>query len=185
MPPNINVTSYCGLLVNFMVSHNFNIVARGLRNAGDLADSMMQDTIGWTQDLASDISVFYVPTRPNNQFVSSTVLKVLIEQQGNVEAIAPPSSVHATRARLMHQYMYGITGVSGAGKSTIAHKFESIAKARGIKLAHVDMDRIGHDILDSAEMPIYQNVRALLSFEWVNSVNQWRQIHVLLGKKKA
>jgi hypothetical protein len=26
---------------------------------------------------------------------------------------------------------------------------------------------------------------ALLSFEWVNSVNQWRQIHVLLGKKKA
>ena len=46
-------------------------------------------------------------------------------------------------------------------------------------------------LIDVTEQPIERPVRkqkkylALLSFEWVNSVNQWRQIHVLLGKKKA
>ncbi len=41
-------------------------------------------------------------------------------------------------------------------------------------------------LLLSADKPMtWKEILALLSFEWVNSVNQWRQIHVLLGKKKA
>ena len=156
----VTVTSFSGLLVHYLARNNLNIVIRGLRNVQDLNDATLQDTIGWQQQLAKDIRVFYVPARAGQQFTSSTSLKAVLKEQGNATHMAPMSTIQATQARMLGQYIYGVTGTSGAGKSYICQSFKEIAERRGIKLTHIDLDRIAHEILGDAEEPLYQKARA-------------------------
>lgn len=156
---NTSVTSFSGLLVHFLVRNNLNIVVRGVRNGGDLDDAMLQETIGWQQTMAEKIKAFYVPARPGKAFISSSALKAVLKEQGDATHLAPLSTIHATQARMLSQYFYGITGVSGSGKSTVCKKFKEIADERNIPLFHVDMDKIAHDILNDECDPIYINTR--------------------------
>ncbi len=158
----VTVTPYSGLLVNFMIENNLQTVVRGIRNGADLDDALTQDTIGWTQLMAKDIQVFYAPSRPGQTFTSSTAVKAILAEQGDVSGMAPLSTIHAVQARMMGQYYYGMTGVSGAGKSTISRKFTEIAARRHIPLLHQDLDKIGHAILGEETAPIYQETRRRL-----------------------
>ncbi len=158
--PGVTVTSFSGMLVHYLVRNGQSIVVRGLRDETDYNDSVRQDTYGWQQTLAKDVTAFYVPARPGKEFVSSTSLKVVVKEQGNAVPLAPLSTLQATQARMLGQYLYGITCPSGAGKTTICRKFGEIAKRRGIPLVHIDLDRLGHEILSTAEEPLYRKVRA-------------------------
>lgn len=157
--PGVSVTSFSGLLVHFLVRNDLDVVVRGVRNGQDLDDAMLQETIGWQQTLAKGIKAFYVPARPGQAFTSSTALKAVLKEQGDATQLAPPSTIHATQARMLGQYFYGVTGVSGSGKSTVSRTFAEIAAERNIPLLHVDMDKIGHAILGTAEDPLYARVR--------------------------
>ncbi|RYG59317.1 MAG: pantetheine-phosphate adenylyltransferase, partial [Alphaproteobacteria bacterium] len=158
--PGVSVTSFSGMLVHYLVRNGESIVVRGLRDETDYSDAVRQDTYGWQQTLAKDVTAFYVPARPGKEFVSSTSLKVVVKEQGNAVPLAPLSTLQATQARMLGQYVYGITGPSGAGKTTICRMFGEIAKRRGIPLVHIDLDRLGHEILSTADEPLYRKVRA-------------------------
>lgn len=155
----IIVSSFSGLLVHYLVRNNWNIVVRGIRNGQDLSDAMLQDTIGWQQTLAEDIRVFYVPSRIGRTFVSSTALKGVLKEQGDASAMAPLSTIHATQARMLGQYLYGVTGVSGTGKTSLCKKFRQIAEQRHIALEHLDLDSIAHGILGQDADPLYVQTR--------------------------
>lgn len=157
--PGVTVERFSGLLVHYMVRNGLHVVVRGLRNAQDLSDAMLQDTLGWQQSLAKDIQVFYVPARMGNQFTSSTALKMVVKEQGLATDLAPLSTLHAIQARMLGQYVYGVTGPSGAGKSYVCRKFKEIAARRNIPLIHIDLDKIAHEILGHAEEPLYQKAR--------------------------
>lgn len=157
--PGVTVTSFSGLLVHFLVRNNLNVIVRGVRNGQDLDDNLMQETIGRNQTLARDLKAFYVPARPGQAFTSSTALKGVLKEQGDATGLAPLSTIHATQARMLGQYLYGVTGVSGAGKSSLSRKFVAIAAARGIPLVHIDLDKIGHAILSSEPDPLYEKIR--------------------------
>lgn len=157
--PGASVTSFSGLLVHFLVRNDYGIVVRGLRNGQDFADAMLQESIGWQQTLAEGIKAFYVPARPGQDFVSSSALKAVLKEQGDATHLAPLSTIHAIQARMLGQYLFGVTGVSGSGKSYICEKFQEIAVRRGIPLFHVDLDKIGHEILMDECDPLYRKTR--------------------------
>lgn len=157
--PGVRVVSFSGLLVHYLARNDLQIVVRGLRNGQDFHESLLQDTIGWQQDLANDVKVFYVPSKSGQQFTSSTALKVVLQNQGQAGAMAPLSSIQAIQGRMLGQYVYSVTGASGAGKSFICQKFAEIAQQRGIPLVHIDLDRIAHEILSDASEPLYVKAR--------------------------
>lgn len=157
--PGVSVTSFSGLLSHFLVRNDLKTVVRGIRNGQDLDDAMLQDTVGWQQSMGENINVFYVPARPGQNFISSTALKAIIKDQGNALPMAPMSTIHATQARMMGQYYYGVTGASGAGKSSVCRAFAEIAERRHIPLMHVDMDKLAHGILKDEADPIYVRTR--------------------------
>lgn len=157
--PGVTVTPFSGLLVHYMVRNHLHVVVRGLRNAQDLNDAMLQDTLGWQQSLAKDIQVFYVPARVGNHFTSSSALKNVMREQGHATHLAPLSTLHAVQARMLGQYVYGVTGASAAGKSFVCRKFKEIATRRHIPLTHIDLDSIAHEILSTAQEPLYKKAR--------------------------
>lgn len=158
--PNVEVTAFSGLLVNFMTRNDYDVIVRGLRNGQDFEESLMMETVGWKQLLAEDIKVFYVPARPEHAFTSSTMLKGVLKEQGDARTLAPLSTIQATQARMMGQYFYGVTGVSGSGKSTLCRAFQKVAEQRNIPVLHVDLDKIGHAVLSTEQDAVYQKVRA-------------------------
>ncbi len=155
----VRVGRFEGLLVDYMVRSGFKDVVRGVRNSRDFEESLSQDTYGWQQALAADIRVFYVPAKSEHQMTSSTGLKVVVKQQGDAAVLAPFSSIQAVQGRLLKQYVYGVTGPSGAGKSYVCRRFAELAAARGLELVHVDLDRLGHEILQDAAEPVYAAAR--------------------------
>lgn len=157
--PGVSVISFVGLFVHFLVRNNLNIVVRGLRDGSDFNDAILQETIGWQQSMAENLKAFYVPARPGKAFVSSSALKAVLKEQGDATHMAPLSTIHATQARMLGQYFYGITGVSGSGKSSICKKFVEIAKKRNMPIFHIDMDKIGHEILGDSQAPLYAQTR--------------------------
>lgn len=156
---NVSVTSFSGFLVRFLVRNDYNIVVRGLRNSTDFLESLAQDNIGWQQDMAADIKVFYLPTKPAQTFISSSYMKAVVKDQGNATMMAPLSTIQATQARLVGQYLFGLTGGSGSGKSWLGKAFKTIAERRHIPFEHIDMDKIAHAILKDESEPVYCKTR--------------------------
>lgn len=168
--PGVSVTAFSGLLVHFLVRNNLNVVVRGIRNGSDLSDAMLQETIGWQQSMAEHLKAFYVPARLGQTFVSSTALKAVLKEQGDATHMAPLSTIHATQARMLGQYFYGVTGVSGSGKSQVCRKFAEIAQRRQIPILHVDMDKIGHEILGDSQEPLYVQTRQKIRQAFGNEI---------------
>jgi pantetheine-phosphate adenylyltransferase/dephospho-CoA kinase len=158
--PGVSVTSFQGLLVHFLARNGLDLVVRGVRDGSDLSEAEMQDKLGQTQIMARRIASAYIPADSEHRFTSSSALKAILKDQGDAVPLAPLSTIHATQARMLGQYFYGITGASGVGKSEISRRFQKIAEQRNILLFHVDLDKFGHDILGAAPEPIYRNTRA-------------------------
>jgi pantetheine-phosphate adenylyltransferase len=168
--PNVRVDSFSGLLVRYLIRNDWNIVVRGLRGGQDLEDAMLQDTIGWQQPMAQDLRAFYIPARPGQKFISSTILKGVVQNQGNAALLAPLSSVHATQARFVGQYVAGITGPSGAGKSHLSRRLRAAAEKRGLSLHHIDLDKLGHAVLDTDTTPLYVKTRQAIRHAFGDAV---------------
>ncbi|MDD3370400.1 MAG: dephospho-CoA kinase [Alphaproteobacteria bacterium] len=102
---------------------------------------------------------FYFPSTPGKDFISSSLVKNVLKESGDATGLAPSSTIAELTARLGHKYPYGITGVSGAGKTTICRAFNKIAAELCIPLHHEDMDKIAHDILSEREESTYVTLR--------------------------
>jgi wobble nucleotide-excising tRNase len=115
-----------------------------------------------------------------------SVFYTLLDQAIAILNIADPSERDTDRYNQL-EYVFIDDPVSSLDEN---HLIELAVNLAGlIKSSQSDLK-----FIVTTHNPLFYNVLhselnsktwALLSFEWVNSVNQWRQIHVLLGKKKA
>ena len=66
-------------------------------------------------------------------------------------------------ARMSDQYIVGVTGEIGSGKSYVSKKFEELGKDKGIPVYNIELDYIGHKILGGLKQPAYQEVRETIA----------------------
>jgi len=85
---NIKVMSYEGLTINFCKNVNANFIVRGVRNNGDFE---FEKAIARTNRLLSKIETVFLLTSAKTSFISSSIVRELIDNNGDFTELVPES----------------------------------------------------------------------------------------------
>ena len=85
--PNVYVTSYNGLIVNYCKENNINILIRGLRNYQDYENEF--SLFQFNRDINPEIETILMLPSSKNQFVSSSAIKELVTFDCDISAYVP------------------------------------------------------------------------------------------------
>tara|TARA_B100000963_G_scaffold96344_2_gene83097 strand:+ start:1227 stop:1694 length:468 start_codon:yes stop_codon:yes gene_type:complete len=77
---NVKVMSYEGLTIDFCKNVNANFIVRGVRNNGDFE---FEKAIARTNRLLSKIETVFLLTSAETSFISSSIVRELIKNNGN------------------------------------------------------------------------------------------------------
>ena len=85
---NISVKSFDGLTTEFCKKYNVDLIIRGLRNS---ADFEFEKAIAQTNRSLSGIETVFLLTSAENSFISSSIVREIISNQGNYTKLVPNS----------------------------------------------------------------------------------------------
>ena len=85
--PNVFVTSYNGLIVNYCKENNINILIRGLRNYQDYENEF--SLFQFNRDINPDIETILMLPSSKIQFVSSSAIKELVTFNCDISSYVP------------------------------------------------------------------------------------------------
>jgi pantetheine-phosphate adenylyltransferase len=95
--PNVEVTGYSGLTVDFAKQHGLNVIVRGLRAVSDFEFEFQLATM--SRHLNGEVeTVFLTPTEQFN-FISSTLIREIASLGGNVREFVDPVVADALKSR--------------------------------------------------------------------------------------
>ncbi|NBV54620.1 MAG: pantetheine-phosphate adenylyltransferase, partial [Proteobacteria bacterium] len=157
--PNVKVVAFEGLLTRFLAEQDIRVVIRGLRSGKDMDENFLQDFFAWRQHEGLNVTPFYIPSKPAEAFLSSSLLKQALQEQADTAEMAPLASSHAVQARMLGQFILGVTGLSGSGKTHVCQQLMKLAQAENIQAHHIDADKLVHAIYEACPEPLYTRTR--------------------------
>ena len=86
--PKVYVEKYEGLTVNFCKNKNIKHIVRGLRNP---ADFEFEKKIALFNSSLENIETIFLLTSPNNAFISSSMVREIMDNGGNFKKFVPNS----------------------------------------------------------------------------------------------
>ena len=95
---NIEITSFNGLLVDYCKNIGANIILRGLRSERDLSFELPMGLAN--MDMAPEIESIFLLSNPNYIFVSSSLMKEIALNGGDVHKYLPSKAVELITAKL-------------------------------------------------------------------------------------
>lgn len=155
--PNLKVVSFPGLLADYAYEYDIGIVVRGVRNAADFDSENKLHEVGRTQNPKIDTHILFA--KPELACVSSSHVKAIQKEQGMINEYVPLYVKQCLEGRMSGQYIIGVTGEIGAGKSYVSQRLIELGKAKGIEVHNIDLDQISHQILGELKEPVYGKVR--------------------------
>ncbi len=84
--PSVSVITYEGLTIDLCKKHNAAFILRGLRNP---ADFEFEKAIAHTNRKLSKIETVFLLTSANTSFISSSIVRDVIRNGGNVSKLVP------------------------------------------------------------------------------------------------
>lgn len=156
---NVKVVSFEGLLVDYAWENKISVIIKGVRNSADFDYENNLHQIGESQKLGIDTHILFA--RPELAHVSSSNAKAIQKEQGFIHEYVPLNVKQSLEAKLSGQYIVGLTGEIGAGKSYVGARFEEWGRQNGVEVHNLDLDRLGHDIYERPE-PVYVEMRQKL-----------------------
>ena len=85
--PNIEVSYYDGLMVDYLKNNNLNVVVRGLRSESDLRyELQMYATNGLMYD---EYETIFIPSRGDYSYTSSSTVKEVALYGGDISSMVP------------------------------------------------------------------------------------------------
>ena len=85
--PNISVERYEGLTVDFCKTVNANFIVRGLRDSHDF--KCEKNIAQMNKKLNAEIETIFIITPPNLSHISSTILRDIIKNGGDISTFIP------------------------------------------------------------------------------------------------
>ena len=155
--PNVKVVSFKGLLVDYAYEHGVDVIVKGVRNRADFDYENILHQMGESQKLGIDSHILFA--KPSLAHMSSSVVKKIQKEQGLTHEYVPLYVKQLLEKRMSGQFIVGVTGEIGVGKSYLCEKFVSLGKAKGIEVHHIELDAIGHQILEELDEPKYKEIR--------------------------
>ena len=95
--PNVSVTSFDGLLVNFVHELGVRVVVRGLRAVSDF-EFEFQIALA-NRQMAPDVETFFLMTSAEYLYLSSSIVKEIARLGGDISALAPEPVQRALKAQ--------------------------------------------------------------------------------------
>jgi pantetheine-phosphate adenylyltransferase len=86
--PNVRVGTFDGLLVDYCRAENAGVIVKGLRSGADY-DYELQ--MAQMNHRLSGVDTVFLPTAPENAFISSSLVKEVAKLGGPVDDFLPPS----------------------------------------------------------------------------------------------
>lgn len=155
--PNARVVAFEGLLVDYAYEQQVHMIVKGLRDGKDFDYETQLHQIGESQQLGID--TLFLPCRRELSHISSSTVKALQKEHGLIHEYVPLYVKQSLEAAMSEQFIIGITGEPGTGKSYIGELLVTQGKERNIPVHHIELDHLGHKILGVRNEPSYQAVR--------------------------
>ncbi|MEA4815393.1 MAG: pantetheine-phosphate adenylyltransferase [Lachnospiraceae bacterium] len=89
--PNVEISSFYGLMVDFAKSINANLVIRGLRAVTDFEIEFQRALIN--RKLAPEVETIFISASEKNMFLSSSAVKEVAVFGGNLNCMVPPEII--------------------------------------------------------------------------------------------
>ncbi len=155
--PDIKVTSFKGLLVDFAYEMGAKVIVKGVRSSADCDYEQTLHSLGSSQKLGIETVILFA--KPELAHISSSTVKQIQREQGLIHEYVPLNIKQALEKKISGQYIVGVTGEIGAGKSFICHELQKLAKQQQFAIHDIDMDLLTHQILSNLREPRYQQLR--------------------------
>ena len=88
---NTKVMTYDGLTVDFCKKTNSNFIVRGIRNVGDFE---FEKAIARTNRVLSEIETVFLLTSAKTSYISSSIVRDIIENNGDCSKLIPNEIIH-------------------------------------------------------------------------------------------
>jgi len=98
---NVEVIPFRGLLRDFVVGNNANVVVRGLRALSDFDYEFQM--AGMNHRLDESIETVFLMASETNQFIASRFVKDIATMGGDISSFVPPLAFERTMARVKGQ----------------------------------------------------------------------------------
>ena len=95
---SVKVLSFSGLTLSFCSKHNAKIIFRGLRAVSDFEDEFQ--LAGMNRQLNNKIETVFLMSDPDNQVISSELVKEIAKLNGKIDKFVTKS----TKKALKHKY---------------------------------------------------------------------------------
>lgn len=134
------------LTADYAKLHGFNVIIKGARTGQDFDYEHLIHEVSLTQQRELETVLLF--SHRDLTHVSSSAAKELARFQGLVHGYVP-IHVKAAMERKLGQRIIGVTGTIGSGKSTFCKSLATPLTKVCNTIHHIDMDKIGHDLLTS------------------------------------
>lgn len=155
--PNVSCEVFGGLLAEYAYRHGIDVIVRGVRNGSDLESELVQFAVN--ESLHPTLDTVFLPTRHTLAHISSSVVKAIVVEGGDVSSYCPMPVKEALERRLLGRYAVGIAGGIASGKSHLSQELADALNQSGHPATLVNLDQIGHDVLGVSTYPAYAKTR--------------------------
>lgn len=154
---NVKVLSFTGLLVDFAYENNVDFIIKGVRSNQDFEYEHNLHLMGESQQLGID--TFLLFTKAELAHISSSAVKEIQNDQGFIQDYVSPYVKQCLEQKLSKQFIIGLTGEIGSGKSYIGQELVKLAKADQIVAHNIELDLISSQIQENLSEEKYKLVR--------------------------
>ncbi len=154
---NVEVLSFTGMLVDFAYENNIDVIVKGVRSAKDFEYEMGLHSLGESQQLGIDTFILFA--KPSLAHVSSSAVKDIQREQGLIQDYVPAYVKQCVEAKISGQYIVGLTGEIGAGKSHVGQKMVELASKQGLSVHNIELDHLAWQIQEDLKEEKYALVR--------------------------
>ncbi len=95
--PNIRVEKFHGLIVEFCQANNIPVIVKGMRAVSDFDYEIQMAQMNYR---LAGVETLFMPTNPLYAFLSSSLVKEVVQYGGDVTGLVPSSVVQRLRDRL-------------------------------------------------------------------------------------
>lgn len=95
---NVSVVSFEGLLVNFINQYDKKVIIKGLRAVSDFEYELQMASVN--KDLNKEAETFFLPTSIQYSFLSSSIVRGLSKEGGNISSYVTPVVEEALKKKV-------------------------------------------------------------------------------------
>lgn len=154
---NVEVKIFQGMLVDFAYENNIDVIVKGVRSSADFEYEMSLHNLGDSQKL--NIDTFILFAQPSLVHISSSAVKDIQKEQGLIQDYVPAYVKQCLELKIGQQYIVGLTGEIGSGKSYVGKKLLELAKKNNLEAHNIELDDLAKQIQSDLKEEKYEVVR--------------------------